>query len=351
MKVFINGIGAITPQGVFPGEEFLREMKIFPSGRLTVQHPRYKDFIPVSALRRMSPYLRMGLTAARLALQDAESIRPDAIVTATGLGAVENTDKFLDNLTDNRESMLNPTPFIHSTHNSVGSVIAIETKCKGYNMTYVHKNTAFEQGLQDAVTKVKDEKLNVLVGGIEEITETNYELKKHLNLWKINVDNSRLRENNSTEGTIPGEGSVFFYLSPHVGKKSYAEVEHIKTLYRLLASPGAVITAFLRESGILPAEIDFVLLGLNGDITEEQVYSSLQEEIFPDTAFGWYKHLCGEYETASSFAMLLAATILKNQKIPEEVMLNTAPSGEIKKILLYQHRFNRNHAFTLLSRC
>lgn len=44
----------------------------------------------------------------------------DAIITATGLGCIADSEKFLDGLIAGNETMLNPTPFIQSTFNTVG---------------------------------------------------------------------------------------------------------------------------------------------------------------------------------------------------------------------------------------
>jgi 3-oxoacyl-(acyl-carrier-protein) synthase len=351
MSVYINGIGAITPQGCYPSADFLKKMNVFGPGRMTVVEPSYRDFIKPVPLRRMSKFIKMGLTSALMCLKDAGIEKPDAIITATGLGAVEDTDKFLDNLTDDNENLLNPTPFIQSTHNAVAARIAIETGCHNYNMTFVHKNASFEQGLLDAYLKINNgESENILVGGTEEITEANYELKKNVEFWKENVGNDRLLENNTTKGTIAGEGSVFFNLSQEKDNGSYAELKSTKTLYKLPFGLNGVLVDFLASARLTPEDIDVVLLGINGNVEEDFIYDTTNE-LFKNSSLAWYKHLCGEYETSSAFAMLIASWVLKNQKIPEVIKLNNIPAKEIKKILIYQQRFNRNHSFTILSKC
>ncbi len=351
MSVYINGIGAITPQGCFPSKDFLKEMNIFDTGRMTVVEPPYRDFIKPVPLRRMSKFIKMGLTSALMCLNNAKNQKPDAIITATGLGAVEDTDKFLDNLTDDNENLLNPTPFIQSTHNVVAARIAIETGCHDYNMTFVHKNASFEQGLLDAYLKINSgEYENILVGGTEEITEANYELKKNVEFWKEGIGNDRLLENNTTKGTIVGEGSVFFNLSQVKDSGSYAELKSMKTLYKLPFGLNRALVDFLASARLTPEDIDVVLLGINGNVEEDFIYDTTNE-LFKNSSLAWYKHLCGEYETSSAFAMLIASWVLKNQKIPEVVKLNNIPAKEINNVLIYQQRFNRNHSFTILSKC
>ncbi len=352
MSVYINGIGGITPQGYFPSDNFLKEMRVFEPGRMTVVEPQYSDFIAPNILRRMSKIIKMGLTSALMCLNDANIEKPDAIITATGLGSVEDTDKFLNNLIDDQESLLNPTPFIQSTHNAVAARIAIETACQEYNMTYVHKNVAFEQALLDAFLKISAGNYkNILLGGTEEITEENYQLKKHVGFWKENVGNSELLNHKDSTGTIAGEGSVFFNLSPKKTLNSYAEVLSTKTWYKLPSGFKETLIEFLANIDLSTEDIDAVLLGINGNSEEDFIYDPVVG-IFKDSVISWYKHLCGEYETASSFAMLLAARILKSQHLPSMIKLNNVKSPkELKNILIYQQRFNRNHSFTLLSKC
>ena len=352
MSVFINGIGAITPQGCFPSEDFLKEMSVFKPGRMTVLEPRYSDFIGPVPLRRMSKLIKMGLTSALMCLNDAQIKKPDAIITATGLGSVEDTDKFLDNLIDDQESFLNPTPFIQSTHNTVAARIAIETGCCNYNMTYVHKNSAFEQAMLDAMLKINSgEYKNILLGGTEEITEDNYNLKKQVGFWKENVDNSELLKNNTSQGTIAGEGSVFINMSFEKTSNSYAEIISTKTLYKLRSGLKETLTNFLASVRLTTGDIDLVLLGINGNVEEDFIYNIALNELFKDAFITWYKHLCGEYETSASFALLLAARLLKTQNIPEAIKLNNTSLREVKNVLIYQQRFNRNHSFTVLSKC
>jgi 3-oxoacyl-(acyl-carrier-protein) synthase len=352
MKVFINGIGAITPQGFFPSEDFLGEMNDFGPGRMTAVEPNYKDFISPVKLRRMSKIIKMGLASALMCMNDAQISQPDAIITATGLGAVDDTDKFLDKLIDDKETLLNPTPFIQSTHNAMGGRIAIETSCHGYNMTWVHKNAAFEHALLDAMLKLHSGYYgNILLGAMDEITPNNYALKKHMDYWKDNVGNSELLANNNSAGSIAGEGSVFFSLSPVKTAGTYAGIKGTKTCYKLASDPNDEMVDFIASLGLAPADIDLLLLGINGNMEEDFIYQNTLSPGFENANIAWYKHLCGEYETASGFALMLAAKILKKQSVPDFIKLSNTPYKNIKNILIYQQRFNRNHSFTILSKC
>ncbi|MEI7727875.1 MAG: 3-oxoacyl-ACP synthase, partial [Bacteroidota bacterium] len=94
---------------------------------------------------------------------------------------------------------------------------------------------------------------------------------------------------------------------------------------------------------------DLVLLGLNGDSVYDPGRLEFANHFFPGKALGWYKHLCGEYHTATGFGLYLAANILKRQVYPEILHLNTAKPEKLKNILIYNHFRNVNHSFLLVT--
>ena len=98
-------------------------------------------------------------------------------------------------------------------------------------------------------------------------------------------------------------------------------------------------------------EIDILVLGNNGDVNYDTFYDTLSSGIFKNTQHVYYKHLCGEFNTASSFGLWLASKILKTQTLPEIVKLNNLDISDFKTILLYNQYRGENHSFTLLKSC
>src|SRR5690606_35405111 len=117
----------------------------------------YKEFISPAASRRMANGVKMGFSSAKFALEKSNLAQPYAIITGTGMGCIENTEKFLNTLLANNEEFLTPTSFIQSTHNTVGAQIALGLECKGYNATYVHGALSFESALIDAQLMLQQE--------------------------------------------------------------------------------------------------------------------------------------------------------------------------------------------------
>ena len=109
-----------------------------------------RDLIPPMEARRMGRLMKAATISSLTALREAGVERPDAIITATANGMQENSEKFLKDITDGGEELLKPTLFMQSTHNTVGSAIAIRTHCHGYNMTYTQGAASFDWAMRDA---------------------------------------------------------------------------------------------------------------------------------------------------------------------------------------------------------
>ena len=72
--------------------------------------------------------------------------------------------------------------------------------------------------------------------------------------------------------------------------------------------------------------------------------------LFADSALLYYKHLSGEFNTASGFSTFMACHILKEQQIPEVMMINEKKKEEVKNVLLYNHLAGSDHSLVLLER-
>ena len=352
-KVYINGIASISAQKTFDNLEFLNALIDHESQTINVVDPNYKDYIPPAAARRMAKGIKMGVVASKMALEESGLENVDAIITGTGMGCVRDSEKFVSAIIDNDEQYLTPTSFIQSTHNTVGGQIALELQCKGYNFTYVHASNSFESALLDAKLQLElNEEKNILIGGVDELgdhTVTIHKLINHIKPKAVKV--SELLDS-KTEGAVFGEGANFFVLSNEKKATSYAEVLSIKlfnTLSQTEVSHAAI--QFLEDNKMTTEDIDLIILGNNGDVNFDVYYSTLGSDIFKNTQQVYYKHLCGEFNTASSFGFWLASKIMKTQSLPEIVKLNDLDTSNFKTILLYNQYRGENHSFTLLKSC
>lgn len=324
MALYITGSGNILPHPKRNGGGFSGE-------------PDYTEWIDVRHLRRMSRIIKMGVTAAAMALKDAGIEKPDGIITGTGYGCLEDTGNFLSKLITNKEQSLNPTPFIQSTHNTIGSQIALLFQCQGYNQTFTHNAFSFEHSLLDAILHFNENPgQKLLVGGADEITEVSEAILKRFSVFDENVH---------------GEGAAYFVLSDEENENTKAVIESVRTIYK--PDPRELETSlkgFLTHSGFESKDIDLVLLGKSGDEQHDALQDQMITSVFPGSSIGLFKHICGEYPVASSFALWLATKALNEQSIPE-MILSKNSGRSFQNVLIYNQYFATHHTLILLRAC
>jgi 3-oxoacyl-(acyl-carrier-protein) synthase len=284
-------------------------------------------------------------------MDEANMHEPDAILTGTGMGCQVDTEKFLNLLLYNDERLLNPSPFIQSTHNTMAAQIALLLGNNNHNLTYVHRTFSFESALLDSMMMMNENKAeNILVGGIEELTEEIWTVRTKIGFYKKKpVQNNQLLADKQ-EGALSGEGSAFFVLSRKPNENTYATVLGTKTFFRPENQNEIEkkIQDFLTANKLLVEELGLVILGYNGNAEFDKIYQNLESQFFVNNNTAWFKHLCGEYDTASAFAMWIATKVLKTGIIPDVIARNKTGCFQNKPILIYNQFRNVNHSLILL---
>ncbi len=349
-KTYINGLGAVTPQGTIRRGNLLQEVFEYEEPFLQIQKPDYKKYVDAKSLRRMSKIVRMGVYAAFDAMKDAGTEQPGAILTGTGMGCQKDTEKFLNGMIDNNETFGNPTAFMQSTHNTVGARIALMLGNQNENFTYVHRTFSFETALIDAVLMLAEDKENVLLGGIDEITEESWQIKTHINHYKKEAVNNLKLLNDKQPGALSGEGAMFFMLSSEKNEKTYAAIQDVKTFFKPenREEIKEQLKTFLAKNNLTADEVDLVLYGYNGDPEFDTVYQETEKSLFEGIAAGYFKHLTGEFDTASAFAVTMAAKMIAGDPVSEIVLKNSSVKNP-KTILIYNQFRNVNHSLILLT--
>ena len=352
-KTYINGLGCVSAQKTVDSFFLEEAEKEELHTVLALKTPVYKDYIPPTAIRRMSKGVKNGIVAATLAMKEANVENLDAIITGTGLGCIDDSDKFLRAIIDNKEEFLTPTSFIQSTHNTVGSQIALGLQCNAYNFTYVNGSVSFESALLDAKMKIdSNEAASVLIGGVDEMNLYTASLFKLAGIIKQDNQSPYTILNSDTKGAIYSEGATFFVLEDKKNKDSYAEVLDVDIYNRIdLEEIESKMNAFLTSNAFKISDIDLVVFGYNGDLETDVFYKKLAVNCFSNIQQVYYKHLSGEYNTASAFGLWVAAKICKNQEIPEILKINNQKKKEIRTVLLYNQFKGIDHSFTLISKC
>lgn len=347
--MYIRSTGNISPQASF--DQLLNEPSSYAGEKLSCIEPDYAAYVDVKQIRRMSRIIKMGVASAMECLKDSGVTIPDAIITGTAYGCLADTDIFLTRLVENKEEMLSPTAFIQSTHNTVGAQIALLLKCHSYNNTYVHRGFSFESAMLDSITMINEGVTsNALIGGLDEITETSHAILHRFDLYKKENSNSLELVEEDSKGTLNGEGAAFFLLNKEHSESDLAKLDGLSVFYKPkdIKETENQIISFLDQHNVQPKDIDLIIVGKNGDATNDAIYDPLEKDLFKNNKVAAYKHLCGEYPTSAAFALWLSANILKSQTVPQIV---SSQISSPKRILIYNHYKNTHHSLYLLSAC
>lgn len=354
-------------------------------GFYKVIEPAYAG-IPANTLRRMSKAVRLGVGAALPLIRQQ---RIDGILVGTGNGGMEESVKFLRQIVDYAEGMLAPGHFVQSIPNAIASQIGLSSHNRGYNSTYVHRGLGFEHALIDAAMLVSEQAgSRYLVGGVDELSGYHYQIELADGWYKRPVQPGVSLYDYDSPGSIAGEGAALFLVGGEseqavaadaltadalgadtLAGDALAAVRGIETFHstdkRVVA---ARLQAFLERQlpGVrhLPvgAQLGLFLSGENGDNRALPFYTACEGVLDPTVPVARYKHLCGEYPTASAFAVWLALQLEPGQTLPSHMVKRAGgirpnkgdPADVIlsdsRYFLLYNNHKLSQHSFILLER-
>jgi hypothetical protein len=204
--------------------------------------------------------------------------------------------------------------------------------------------------MMDVVMSLKENPdAGYILGCTDEISSYNYNIDR-LNGWfrEKPVLSTELFKN-SAKGTLAGEGAFAVWVN-NQAQDAAAELIGVKTIHS--TNTGEVLDALRSFLSIhLPEGVqpDLLITGENGDQRMLSYFEAI-ESCFRDTiSVARFKHLSGEYCTASSFACWLATQILQSGEIPSIAIKKNVPGKPIKRILICNNYRNLQHSFILLS--
>ena len=349
---YINGVGLISPQFTFDhAAGFLSQPQEYTGNSLYCVTPDFKAYINPVQLRRLSRFLRIGLSAAIICLRDAKNENPDGIITSTGYGFLIDTAKFLVELLTQQGKHLTPTYFMQSTYNALGGLVALYVKCSGYNTTHVSKGVAFETALMDAMMQLElNESMHFLVGSYDEADPVLFAVNSKAGHYKLEPVPSLTLFESKTTGSLQGEGAAFFFISAQKNEQTYCRLRDIRMMYKPTDELVTVLHDFLTVNAMSVSDIDVVITGASGDVVNDRNINALCDTAFRQVVQLRFKHLCGEYCTASSFGVWMGASVLKNQYIPAVARANQIPApASINTVLIVNQYMARNYSFILLA--
>ena len=312
--------------------------------------PNYSPYIAPMAARRMGKLLKRAVATAVNAL-GAHGM-PEAIITGTGLGCIDNTEKFLTSMLDNDEEFLHPTYFMQSTHNTISSQVALHLKCHGYNCTYSHRGTSFDSSLYDALVQMRLGLIrSALVGGQEEMTPAYFDMLGKIGYWKQGAVDTETLRRAEQGGAISGSCSLNMLLETNCDADTLCAVDGMDMLYEPdVEALGATADRLLQRAGLAKEDISAVVMGLSGDCDNDRVYRSFAGHYCPQTPIIWYKHIFGESFCASAFGIYVGAVTLHRNLVPAHLLYNRKDNlCNPTHILVYNHFHDKDHSLILLS--
>ncbi|MFN8277979.1 MAG: beta-ketoacyl synthase chain length factor [Chitinophagales bacterium] len=351
LDVYIQGAGLISPQRTFGENNFFQEISEYNDNVLRFITPDFKQYVHPVKIRRMSTILKAGLAAAKMAATEAALEMPDAIITSSGYGCISDTSKFLIEILGNKEKQLTPTFFMQSTYNAVGGTIAMEFGCNNYNTTYVHRGFAFENALDDAMMQIENQtNKRILLGAFDETNSEQFVIAQRTGLHKRKLINNLQLFKSDGQGTFQGEGMAFFVLGAACTASSYARVRGQRTVYAPKSSEPikAAILDLLKEHQLRTDDIDVVVNGSGGDDEKDQLLNQPVLQLFKGKDV-FYKHLTGDFCTASAIGLWIGAQLIKTQKIPQALLQHPVEASNIRHVLLLNHHWGKNCSILLLS--
>lgn len=353
MSIYIQSASQISMQE--PLSEQWMKSPILPAVAFNSPlEPDFKRFILPAESRRMGRLLKRAVAVSLDALQKGGCEMPDAIISGTGLGCVENTEKFLNAVIDNDEECLPPTPFMQSTHNTVSSQIALKLQCHGYNSTYSHRGTSFDSALLDAVMQLQVGRIfTALVGGYDEMTPAYFKMLGKLGYWRSDAESDvDSLKKSGINGSVSGGSAVSLLLANSFTENTLchidgAEIYSVASLQEMCDFYFEFVQKYLFQNN----HVDAVMCGLSGDQENDAVYRRFVQQCCPEADVLWYKHLFGESFCASAYGIYTAACVLKDQKIPPHLFYQSPREvNVVKNILVVNHFQKSDFSLTLLSR-
>ncbi len=168
-----------------------------------------EQFIEPAKRRRLNRIQQMVLTAARRCLPAdlVAAAAPGRIAVAigTGLGSLNDTAAFVENLIQKEERAPRPAFFTSSVHNSLASQVAIELNLTGLNSTPIQREISFEFALWQAASEIALGHADLaLAGAADELNQ--YALAAGMRWSKV------LSRGTASPPRLPGEGCALFAL-------------------------------------------------------------------------------------------------------------------------------------------
>lgn len=315
---------------------------------------------PPERIKRMGRGQEMAIGAVQRALTTCATPPRPGSSTAVSVGTAwaEEGDEivFLENLIKLGEKGAKPAFFVNSVKNALASQLALTFGFQGENQTFAHDALSFESALWQAAHLLRAGRArHAVVCGVEALVEFQ-EMHGHLLGW-YDTDPAPLAPLSSSKRaggkTLPGEGAAAFVLTAPgaAGPSSPSPAPRLARLCGVRArgplqrgqvpdagDQRAFVESVLRDAGARIEDVGLVLLGANGDAALDRSYAAVADQLrsrSPQLAVGVYRHLTGDFATASALGFELAVRAVADRCVPDQVRLVDGAPAALERVLVY----------------
>ncbi len=373
-RIPITGIGVIAPDAIgvdafrallAGGVTTMREIDRFDTAGLSahkaalVRDFKARDFIAPMKMRRMNGLSRLGVAAAKLAIEDSGAALPEqsGVTVGTAFGPVQTSVDYMQEYVDKGASLAPPQLFAESVANAPGSHVAIEWGLRGFNITITQReSSALAAAMMASTQLVKGTVPAALIGGVDDVNEMLFSVLDRIGALAhadAGVDEAARPFDRRRNGLALGEGAAMF-VAGTASRKPYGWLSGFGIARDTTASisdwgtgADAVVTAMRAalDDAELPLEaIDAVYASANGsrrgDALEEAALGLLFGDRMPPIVAT--KGVFGEYAAGGALQLAAALLAVDEQKLHASVgyeegsldVNRTTRDAEIRHVLV-----------------
>ncbi len=368
VRVAITGMGLVTPLGtgidavwesLVHGRSAIDTITQFDASTYPTRiAAEVHDFDPElymdrKTARHVARYCRLGLAAARMALEDSglkpEQMDPDevGVIVSSGAGGMEEIERGHQILIDRGISRISPFMVPMMITDMASGLIAIELRCGGPNYAVVSACASSGHALGDAAEVIRRGHAVAMIAGGAEAAITPLMMGAFCQLGAMSKRNDDPAASSrpfdlGRDGFIMGEGAVIMVLEEmeHArarGARIWAELlgcGSTADMYHFTApdpqgnGAARAMRAVMRQSGIAAEDVDYVNAhGTStplGDLAETIAIKKALGDRASQIPISSTKSMSGHLLGAAG-ALEAAATVLAiaHEVIPPTINLDT----------------------------
>ncbi|HEX2835173.1 MAG TPA: beta-ketoacyl synthase N-terminal-like domain-containing protein [Thermoanaerobaculia bacterium] len=353
-RIPITGIGVIAPGAIGVaafrallqgGMTAVSEVDRFDTNGLSahkaalVRDFKPREFIPVMKMRRMNALSRLGLSAAKLAIDDcgAPLGAQTGVAIGTSFGPVQTSVDYMQEYVEKGAALAPPQLFAESVANAPGSHIAIEYNLRGFNVTITQRESSALAAAMYASTQIVKGTVDAaLIGGVEEANEMLFSVLDRIGALAHadgTSDEAARPFDPQRNGFILGEGGAVIVANGGT-RKPYAWLAGFG-IGRDTTAPvsdwgndaNSVVTvmrAALDDAGI--GDVDAIYASANGSLRGDALERRAIDSAFANVPVVTTKQIFGEY-AAGGMLQLIAALLAVDEGRYERVLVNSLSAG------------------------